>query len=413
MHSVDASVTGDKPSNILQGLVCILGQFFTGIMNIILSLYKKHNPLHSTVRLFIFILLILTGIPGSAQKNFSRIRNVIIEPRFQYGVTLPLYDAVSYLIEENVHAIECNIAFPTYGTDYWEKIYRYPRTGVGYSFNTLGNNRVLGYAHALYGYMDVPLNRIPRKFSVNYQIAFGLAYITRHFDPHDNHLNRAISSHGNVYIRFGLNGKYRLNARSELVLEAGGTHFSNGKFRSPNYGINTATFSIGANYLLGDAGRSYENPEIPDFNKKFRHTLIIAGGSKVFDNLLGNKYFISSLSYTAERNTSLKRRFGLGADLFYDKSISEALANEEGIPDNTFFHLLRLGMHISHTVQYKKVSFSMQLGHYLYSKYTDLTLIYSRIAIQYMLSDHLMGNVSVKSHLAKADFVEWGIGYFW
>ena len=37
-----------------------------------------------------------------------------------------------------------------------------------------------------------------------------------------------------------------------MVLEAGATHFSNGKIRSPNYGINAGTFSLGVNYRFND-----------------------------------------------------------------------------------------------------------------------------------------------------------------
>ena len=366
------------------------------------------------------IIFVISGIFLFSSQNvftqtskFSPGKNIIIESRFQSGYTLPLYDAIAYLTEKNIHAFEINVSFPTYGEDYWERLYRYPRTGAGYSYSTLGNNNVFGKAHALYGFMNIPVYRRKNIFSLNYQITFGLAYITKHFDPVNDHLNRAISSHGNVYIRFGLDTRLRINKRCEVLLEAGGTHYSNGKFRSPNYGINTATLSFGANYLIGNTAKTYETPDIPAITKKNHQSLILSAGKKVFDNLLGNNYFVSSVSYNFDHKVSHKRRLGLGADLFYDKSISEALANDEGVPDNNFSDMLRFGLHAAHTVQYKDLLLSLQMGYYLYSKYTDLSRVYSRVALQYLLTDHIMLNVSVKSHFAKADFVEWGIGYHW
>ena len=55
----------------------------------------------------------------------------------------------------------------------------------------------------------------------------------------------------------------------------------------------------------------------------------------------------------------------------------------------------------------------MNIGHYLYSRYTDLSLIYTRLGLIYRINSHLLANVSLKSHMAKADFIEWGIGYTW
>ena len=78
-----------------------------------------------------------------------------------------------------------------------------------------------------------------------------------------------------------------------------------------------------------------------------------------------------------------------------------------------FDKLIRFGLHASHAIQYKKIILGIQLGHYLYSKYTDLSKIYSRISVEYMISTHIFSKIAVKSHLAKADFIEWGIGYSW
>ncbi len=360
--------------------------------------------------ILLVFLISFIGVTGRAQP--ARYP-VIIDTKVHTGITLPFYKALSYLIQDDIYALDLSISFPTYGKNYWEKIYNYPRPGFGYSFWSLGNNEIFGKAHALYGYINMPLIKKTDRFSLNYQVSFGGSYLTKRFDKYENHLNRAISSHANVYIRIGIDSKIRLSSRSQLVFEAGGSHFSNGKTKSPNYGLNAGSFSLGFNYLIGNSNITIPDIDIPEPDKHYNQSVIYSAGIKVYDNLLDKKYFVSALTYNIERYIDHKRKIGVGGDIFYDGSISEALASPDGTPEKEFDKLIRLGLHGSYAISYKQLSMGIQVGHYLYSKYTVLTLIYSRISVQYMLSEHLSANIGIKSHWAKADNIEWGIGYSW
>jgi hypothetical protein len=354
--------------------------------------------------------LLLTGFAGEAQL----VKNpFIIEPKVHAGMVFPIYDALSYLIQNEVYAIDLLVSFPTYGKDYWEKLYNYPRPGIGYSYWSLSNKEVFGKAHALYGYLNIPIVKHSDKFSFNNQISAGGAYLPEKFDIQENHLNRAVSTNINIYVRLGIDCKIRIFPRCELVMEAGVTHFSNGKTKSPNYGINAGTFSLGLNYFLGDGRKTIQEPEIPEIGKKYVQSVIYSAGVKVYDNLLDQKYLTSSLSYNYERLINLRRRIGLGGDFFYDGSISEALASEEGIPEKSIKKLIRIGIHTSYAIRYKQLMGGIQIGHYIYSKYTVLTQFYSKISLQYLFPNHLLGSISIKSHMGKADCLELGIGYYW
>jgi hypothetical protein len=360
-------------------------------------------------RLLIFIL-VLIGLAGKAQLVK---RPIIIEPKVHTGMNLPFYEALDYLIQDDIYAFDLSVSFPTYGKDYWEKLYNYPRTGVGYSYWSLGNNDVLGKAYALYSYINIPFFKRTEKLSFNYQISYGGAYLSKKFDIYEDHLNRAIGSHTNIYIRLGIDGKIRLFPRCEMVIEAGATHFSNGKTKLPNYGINTGSFSLGFNYLFNDNGTTIQEPEIPEIDKRYVQSVICSAGSKVYDNLFGKRYFLSSVSYNLERIVNHKRKIGLGADFFYDGSISEALASEEGTLEKDFAKLIRFGLHTSYAIRYKQLIMGIQIGHYLYSKCTVFTLIYNRISIQYLVTRNMVGSIAIKSHMGKADCLECGIGYYW
>jgi len=51
-----------------------------------------------------------------------------------------------------------------------------------------------------------------------------------------------------------------------------------------------------------------------------------------------------------------------------------------------------------------------QLGYYLYYPYDFEGRIYNRIGLKYYFSEKWFGAFSVKSHLAKAETLEFGIG---
>ncbi len=357
------------------------------------------------------ILIVFICTPEASSQSVSK--PVTIETRVHAGINLPFYDAVSYMMKDEVYAIDVSAGFPSQGNSYWERLYNYPVTGAGFSYWTLGNNEVFGKAFALYSFINVPLMKKADRFSVNCQVSAGGAFLTKKFDVYNNYLNRAIGSHGNIYIRMGINGKLKVSSRCNMILEAGTSHFSNGKNKSPNRGLNFASVSLGINYLLTDHNAVFQEPEIPEYRIRYYQSVAIAAGSKVYDNLINKKYLVSSFYYNVERSINLKSRIGLGAALFYDGSINEALTAEEGITGGAFSNLIRFGLHGSYSLRYKQLILGIQAGHYLYSKFTDLTRIYSRFSLQYLVTDHIAGFTGIKTHYGKADFLEFGLMYYW
>ncbi len=355
------------------------------------------------------ILLTITGLDSNSQ---SANRPFIVESRIHAGMSLPFYKALAYLSQEDIYAFDLSLSFPADGNSYWDKLYHYPRTGIGFSGWSLGNREVFGNAYALYHFINFPIKKT-EMFSFNYQLSYGAAYITRVFDKFDNPINRAIGSHANIYLRLGIDARLKIFPCSELVIEAGAFHLSNGKTRSPNYGINAGSVSLGFNHLFNNSDIIKTDPEIPLIEKRNVQSLVISAGSKVYDNLLDNRYLTSSLTYNFERLLNHRRKIGLGADLFYDASIGEGLAVEEGKTEDDLSNLIRFGLHASYFIRYKQLMMGVQLGHYLYSRFTVLTPLYSRISVQYLVTKNIFGSVAIKSHFGKADCLEWGIGYCW
>jgi hypothetical protein len=358
----------------------------------------------------LILILILIALTGKAQLVKTPF---VVEAKAHSGMNLPFYKELSYLIKDDIYAFDISLYRPADGKDYWEKLYRYPGQGVGFSCWNLGNNDVFGNAYIIYSFLNIPLLKFTQNFSLNYQLAAGGAYIPKAFDIYDNHLNRAIGSHMNLYIHLGLNGRITISPRSEVTIEAAITHFSNGKTKSPNYGINIGAFSFSFNYLFNKNNFIMHDAEIPAFQKHYVQSVIFSSGLKVSDNLLDRKFLTSSISYNIERAYSIKRKIGLGTDFSYDGSIREGLANKDGAPEQDLGKLLRVGLHSSYAIRYKQMVMGIHIGYYLYSKYTVLTRVYNKISVQYLLPRNFSVNIAVKSHMAKADCLEYGIGYYW
>ncbi len=361
---------------------------------------------------FIFITLFLvTYYNGSTQERISFWNNIYVKAKYHYGFILSHTREIAYNVEDHVSGIEINISKPTFGGSYYEKIFFKPRIGAGYYMSTLGNDGVFGKVHAFFPYINIPFGDQSAKFHLHYKIAFGMAYLTKKFDLKENLWNTAIGSHGNIYFNFCLNGRFKLNKQNELFAGAGFTHFSNGNYKKPNLGLNIVAVSFGMNHLFNYKAISDTQLEAPDIPRGIEFLVIYSAGFRVHDIDDDNYYFASSLSTEAGKYFSWKRKAGLGIDVFYNQSL-EPIYSEKQTGSISQIDLIRPGIHVFHDFLLNRLAITMQIGYYIYSPIPDQR-IYDRIGLRYKINNHLMVNFAIKAHYADADFVEWGIGYYW
>ncbi len=362
-------------------------------------------------RISIFLFICFSHIPGSAYAGDRELKSLMVAGRMHYGVVTPHHKSIQYSITDAVRGIDLCLVRATNGAGYWEQLYRYPRYGIGYNWSQLGNTKVYGTGHSLYGFFKAPFIARDR-LSVNYAISLGLSYLNKTFEPAENPMNNAISSNLNVFVRFSGGLIYRLTDKLEISGDLNMQHYSNGKLKSPNLGINLVTTSLGLAYKINDAGQQPVMPELPEITKKNRYSIIYSAGCKTFDDLADRYYFASSLSLHYDRILSHKFSAGGGADFFYNSSIRKAMAehdNKEAKPGDLF----RAGLHIGGAIYYNRLSMLIQAGYYLYKQYYYITPVYNRVGLRYRINDNILLNISLKSHHAVADFVEWGVGYTW
>lgn len=361
---------------------------------------------------FILVLIVTTqlfSLKARGGNGDSVLNGLAIETKVQYGSVVPHHTSVAYLLQENIVGFDLAFITQSKNRHFWEEAYRNPSYGLGYSFLKLGNDDVLGNMHAFYGLINIPFNLPTNKHYFFYEGNVGLGYFKDVYAKYDNPLNLLMSSHYNVYLGLDLGWRYKISQKSEIKTALELTHCSNGKTRTPNLGVNIVTLSASWLYSIKPAKPSKPVFKNIQYKRHFVEFLWNAGGKRD-ENMKDIVYFVSSGIVDYYYAYSPKYSFGLGADVFYDASLSGYYSFHENVPlDNSVNY--QMGMHVGFRARYHRFFFLVNAGYYLKYEYLRHGKVYSRIGLRYALSETIIINLSLKAHNTIADFIECGIGY--
>lgn len=327
-----------------------------------------------------------------------------------YGFIMPHHKNMQHLTAGHFTACEINFNIQTHGEKKWHSLYKYPVIGGAVWYADLANPDVLGKAVAVYPYMNFHLYS-GRCFYLNYRFGLGLGYITKPFDNADNYKNIAIGSRLNATINMFYELKWWVGKKISLASGIGLTHFSNGSFKTPNLGINIPTVFAGIAYHL-----SYTENIIADTSwkemkeKKSTLRLMGAGGMKQIYPANGDTYGVFMISLNYAKAKSYKRELVAGLDVFLDYSDKRSV-KRKGISLNSDLGILKPGVYAGHNFVFSKLHLLIHMGCYLYAKDKSDGMIYSRFGLEYDFNKSFFAHLALKTHFAKADFVEWGFGY--
>jgi len=335
-----------------------------------------------------------------------------IEFSYHSGMIMPHVPAIDFISNDYTSGLDLRLLHNTRGSKEWHHLFHYPRLGLGYHYGSLGNKPVFGLAHSLYGFFEAPAITIRPGTALHYRMSAGLSYITRTFDVRNNLYNIAIGSHLNLHYKLSMLATIRLTNEYQLVAGIGLNHFSNGKIQSPNKGLNLISGSMGVRYTLYEKPKPQKTKPETELPEKNHFSLIWSHGLKDHNRFQPAVYYLSSMNLSYERQYARVARYGIGLDAFYNPSLKNHLQKHIG-KNLTHPALFRLGVHLSHDLIVGDFALTMQLGHYFYNRVFYITDLYNRIGLKYYTEKHLILNVSLKSHNANAEFIEFGIGYQW
>lgn len=328
-----------------------------------------------------------------------------------YGSILLHNPDISHLITDHPGGIILGFNRKRYGHEAWESEFGYPDTGFSFVYQDM-NNSTLGKNFGLYAHYNFYFF----KRNLQFRIGQGVAYNTNPYDKSENFRNNAYGTHL-LSTTLVLLNYHRENLVAGLGLKAGISliHYSNANFKAPNTSTNTMALNLGLTYNLDDGTYEYLKPETKEkIAEPIRYNLVFRSGVNESDVIDSGRYGFWILSAYADKRLGRKSALQLGTDVFFSNFLKELIRfqstsfPELEVDPNADYK--RVGVFIGHELFINKMSIEAQLGYYVYYPFDFEGQVYNRIGLKRYFGDKIFGAITLKSHAAKAEAVEFGIG---
>ncbi|HRI80520.1 MAG TPA: acyloxyacyl hydrolase [Cyclobacteriaceae bacterium] len=303
-----------------------------------------------------------------------------------------------------------------YGRKKWHQLHHFPSYGIGmgkYFFQPADN--ITGNPVTAYIFFNESFLRF-KKSAVSYDIAVGLAGNWKPYDPVTNPDQLVIGSPVTGLLSLNLNYDLQLSERVDAKIGVGLNHFSNGRIRSPNRGLNLYGMHATLVYTLGPSSTLKLSPvsrPTEPFTPFLEFDVVGSlGVVSTFQDKAnpGIYYMTGSATLDVSRHYGYKGKYGIGLDWFYDESLKVDYQTQypSGVPENLLYWP---GVHLSHEYMIHRWTIITQAGLNL-KQVGDKGTGFGRLAFRYDLSKSIFLRVGLRVYKSVvSDFIEWGVGY--
>ncbi|MDE3743706.1 acyloxyacyl hydrolase [Maribacter sp. D37] len=329
-----------------------------------------------------------------------------------YGSVLLHNTDISHLISNHPAGIILSYNRKTYGDETWQEEFNYPDIGASFIYQNM-NNGTLGDNYGIYAHYNFYFFRRLMQF----RIGQGVAYNTDPYDKYDNFRNNAYGSHllSSTYLMLNY---HKENLFKGLGFKVGISlvHYSNANFKAPNTSTNTFALNAGLIYDL-DGGQ--EMAFLPKREKErvtepMRYNLVFRAGLNESDVIDMGQYPFYIVSAYADKRIGRKSAIQIGGDVFFSRFLKELIRYQSiSFPENGVSaddDYRRVGVFVGHELFINKMSVVTQLGYYVYYPFDFEGRMYNRIGLKRYFGNTIFGAITLKSHGAKAEAVEFGVG---
>lgn len=333
-----------------------------------------------------------------------------IEFRQKLGFLAAHRGVMAHMPQNLALAGEFNYSFHTRGFKAYQSAYKFPTYGATLFYGQVGNQVLLGNFIGAYGFTELPMVSF-RNYHMDFKLGFGLGYNGNPYHPTNNPMNVALATKINGLMCLAIKSSYAFRMNSFNVgIDI--THFSNAAWKMPNYGINMPFVSVG--YARSLKPVQYFNPfegdvlspmSLPYMRWLYSATAIVS--AKQMMPIGGRRYPVYAL------NLSAKYFFGhkAGFELALDVISKQAILDYEPYIEKSQLDILQVGAYAAYLVPMDRFHFVFGMGAYVRDKYSPEDPVYHRIGTRYYLKNGLLFNLTLKTHWARADYLEYGIGY--
>lgn len=299
----------------------------------------------------------------------------------------------------------------TFGEKEWQQRYNYPDWGLTFTFQDF-KNESLGYNYGLYAHY----NFYAFKRHLAFKIAQGLAYTTQPYNRVSNSRNVAFGSSLLSTTMAMVNyKKERLFGRFGFQTGVSLIHYSNANVKAPNTSVNTVAFNVGLNYNFTNEDPEYEYTLTGErFTEPIRFNLVFRAGVNESDVVGSGQFPFYIFSAYADKRLGHVSAIQLGVDVFFSQFLKELIYYQSvAFPDTGVTgeeDYKRVGLFVGHELFINRLSLITQLGYYVYYPYDFEGRTYFRLGLKGYIYKSMFAAISLKSHGAKAEAVEFGIG---
>jgi len=348
--------------------------------------------------LILFVLLAHCFI-SFAQSGF--------EYRQKIGFLIAHRSLMAHLPVAPAVASEFSYVHQTKNEKEWHHAYRQPLIGGTLFYGSVGNNQILGRFLGMYGFVELPIIK-KNNYRLDFRFGTGLGYTNKPYDAVQNPDNVAIGSKVNAMMCFALKQSYRIKNYG-LTFGIDMTHFSNASFQMPNLGINVPYLSLGVQRFFD----SNTNTK-PHFKQKAEQQkqALSYGASLIYSQKEMRPVGVGRFPVYAA-NVFARKYFGpkAGLEVSLDVIYKMGLLQHPSYPQAAGLDPLQLGLFVGYVQPFDKLHFVYGTGFYLRDVLQPDNAFYIRLGTRYAFTPKLEGMFTLKTHYAKADYMELGLMY--
>lgn len=358
---------------------------------------------------FLTYFFILFSVGLLAQNKEAKLYTV--DANYFYGSILPHNNNILHLIKGHPEGMILSFNRKTFGTKKWESWYNYPDYGLSFQHQN-NKNKVLGDLYGLY----VHFNFYFFKRSLQLRVGQGIAYNTNPYDRETNYRNLAYGARYMPSTYFLLN-YHRPDIWKGFGVQTGVNfvHHSNANLRSPNTSTNTMAFNFGVNYTSNaEKLPQYQFHEKEKFSEPIRYNFVFRSGVNESDIINSGQYPFYVASIYADKRINQKSAFQLGGDVFWMKYMKEYIYYQHvAYPEMNYSETTdyrRIGIFVGHELFINKLAIDTQIGCYVYDPAKKFGVVYQRLGAKYYITKNVSAGLSLKTHMASAEALEFGLG---
>lgn len=370
-----------------------------------LKVFSSSNWKSVFKHFFFALIFISTNVSAQGLDNW------FVDANYYSGSILPHSEQISHLITAKPEGFILSFNKQTTGEKSWESFYNYPDYGFSLHYQN-NHNPELGDLYGAFAHLNFYF------FSRNLQmrVAQGIAHASNPYDRENNFRNLAYGTKfmPSTYLSLNYN---KLNIWNGIGFQAGlfFIHHSNATFKSPNISTNTVGLQVGLNYSF-DQRAPYRSSLrfFEPFDTKLSYTISFKTGVNESHIIgMGQKPFYHLNFYLGKR-LNRTGAIQLGTELFLSETIKEMIplmANsfpETKITEDADYK--RVSIFAGYELYINKFSLEGQMGYYVYDQYKENGSLYQRLGLKYYIFDQFFTSISLKTHLAKAEALEFGVG---